>query len=51
MTIIIAGYITLIGLILGSFYNVVALRVPAGSRCCGRRRIVQAVGQVLLHET
>ncbi|MEK4004080.1 prepilin peptidase [Paenibacillus sp. FSL H3-0333] len=30
MTIIIAGYITLIGLILGSFYNVVALRVPAG---------------------
>lgn len=30
MTIIIASYITLIGLILGSFYNVVALRIPAG---------------------
>ncbi|MEK4046422.1 prepilin peptidase [Paenibacillus sp. FSL H8-0048] len=30
MTIIVASYITLIGLILGSFYNVVALRIPAG---------------------
>ncbi|WP_238651088.1 prepilin peptidase [Paenibacillus piscarius] len=30
MTIIVASYITLIGLILGSFYNVVALRMPAG---------------------
>lgn len=29
MTIFIASYITLLGLILGSFYNVVALRVPA----------------------
>ncbi|WP_042195597.1 prepilin peptidase [Paenibacillus camerounensis] len=46
MTIVIAGYITLVGLILGSFYNVVALRVPAGeslvrppSHCtsCGTR--------------
>lgn len=45
MTIVIAGYITLVGLILGSFYNVVALRVPAGSRWCGRRRIVPAAGR------
>ncbi|MEK3880356.1 prepilin peptidase [Paenibacillus sp. FSL M7-0420] len=30
MTSIVASYITLIGLILGSFYNVVALRIPAG---------------------
>lgn len=30
MTIFMASYITLIGLILGSFYNVVALRLPAG---------------------
>lgn len=46
MTIVIAVYITLLGLILGSFYNVVALRVPAGeslnhppSHCtgCGTR--------------
>ncbi|WP_150270455.1 prepilin peptidase [Paenibacillus tepidiphilus] len=46
MTIIIAIYITLLGLVLGSFYNVVALRVPAGeslmsppSHCtgCGAR--------------
>ncbi|WP_151733787.1 prepilin peptidase [Paenibacillus tengchongensis] len=46
MTIIIAIYITLLGLVLGSFYNVVALRVPAGeslnsppSHCtgCGTR--------------
>ncbi|BCG61313.1 prepilin peptidase [Paenibacillus sp. URB8-2] len=46
MTIFIAIYITLLGLILGSFYNVVALRVPAGeslksppSHCtsCGTR--------------
>ncbi|MDF9840171.1 MULTISPECIES: A24 family peptidase [unclassified Paenibacillus] len=46
MTIVIAVYITLVGLILGSFYNVVALRVPAGeslvrppSHCtsCGTR--------------
>ncbi|UQZ37461.1 prepilin peptidase [Paenibacillus sp. PK3_47] len=46
MTITIAIYITLLGLILGSFYNVVALRVPAGeslshppSHCtgCGTR--------------
>lgn len=29
MTIFIASYITLLGLVLGSFYNVVALRVPA----------------------
>lgn len=29
MTMLIAGYITLLGLILGSFYNVVGLRVPA----------------------
>lgn len=32
MTLIIAVYITLLGLVLGSFYNVVALRVPAGER-------------------
>lgn len=46
MTIVIAVYIMLLGLILGSFYNVVALRVPAGeslnhppSHCtgCGTR--------------
>lgn len=46
MTLIFAVYITLLGLILGSFYNVVALRVPAGesishppSHCtgCGTR--------------
>lgn len=46
MTIIITIYITLLGLVLGSFYNVVALRVPAGeslmsppSHCtrCGAR--------------
>ncbi|AHV99322.1 prepilin peptidase [Paenibacillus sabinae] len=46
MTIFLAVYITLLGLILGSFYNVVALRVPAGesltappSHCtsCGTR--------------
>lgn len=46
MTLIIAVYFTLLGLILGSFYNVVALRVPAGesishppSHCtgCGTR--------------
>ncbi|MNC04275.1 Type 4 prepilin-like proteins leader peptide-processing enzyme [compost metagenome] len=46
MTIILAVYMTLLGLILGSFYNVVALRVPAGesllhppSHCtgCGTR--------------
>lgn len=30
MTIFIAIYITLLGLVLGSFFNVVALRVPAG---------------------
>ncbi|MEK4325892.1 prepilin peptidase [Paenibacillus sp. FSL R7-0312] len=30
MTIFLASYITLIGLILGSFFNVVALRIPAG---------------------
>ncbi|NQX47224.1 prepilin peptidase [Paenibacillus tritici] len=42
MTIVIAVYVTLLGLTLGSFYNVVALRVPAGeslnhppSRCTG----------------
>jgi leader peptidase (prepilin peptidase)/N-methyltransferase len=42
MTIFIAIYITLIGLILGSFFNVVALRIPAGqsllhppSHCAG----------------
>lgn len=46
MTIFIAIYITLLGLVLGSFYNVVALRLPAGeslisppSHCpsCGTR--------------
>ncbi|USB33684.1 A24 family peptidase [Paenibacillus sp. YPG26] len=46
MSIFIAIYVTLLGLMLGSFYNVVALRVPAGesiihppSRCssCGTR--------------
>ncbi|MGN7762017.1 prepilin peptidase [Paenibacillus sp. 22594] len=30
MTIIIASYITLLGLVLGSFFNVVGLRVPVG---------------------
>lgn len=46
MSIFIAIYVTLLGLILGSFYNVVALRIPVGesiihppSRCssCGTR--------------
>ncbi|MNO17571.1 Type 4 prepilin-like proteins leader peptide-processing enzyme [compost metagenome] len=56
MTIFLAVYITLIGLILGSFFNVVALRVPAGesllhppSHCtgCGTRLKVRDLLPVL----
>ncbi|CAH1209497.1 Type 4 prepilin-like proteins leader peptide-processing enzyme [Paenibacillus auburnensis] len=56
MTIIIAVYITLLGMTLGSFYNVVALRVPAGeslshppSHCtgCGTRLTARDLVPVL----
>ncbi|MBW4081630.1 A24 family peptidase [Paenibacillus sp. S150] len=56
MTIVLAVYITLTGLILGSFYNVVALRVPVGesllrpsSRCtsCGTQLTARDLVPVL----